>query len=375
MEKRKYLLHPRNKYFLHKPVFSSKDILKNTVKLLQDDFNLFFELPEQKSYLVPSITRSLNYLLTVQDLLYCFTYSKKLNIRFLDIGIGANCIFPLLGHKVFPGAQFTGTDISAASLNNAKKLAEKNNLNLDLYSSEKDLFFAIKSNKEKDEFVLVCNPPFFASETEAKNSRLSDNFQGSSHETVCRGGEIEFIKALISQGKDVSKRFIFFSCMLGLKKNCYVILQALEENSDISFVHVEVLRQGRTFRWVVFWSFQCSPFVSLPGKFRKRFERLKMLSNRTIFQFELAEDTIRKRTAEFLGTEKLYSAEPDVFLSLENSRVIFAVQFVYDVNSLICCLLCEFSACRKRYNEFLQRFKASIERENRYWKRRRRLKE
>eukprot|EP01083_Nonionella_stella_P289112 983932_1 len=63
--------------------------------LLKNDFHLDFDMPIDR--LCPPVTQRLNYILWVEDLLALSPKSSE-TVRGIDIGTGASCIFPLLGH-------------------------------------------------------------------------------------------------------------------------------------------------------------------------------------------------------------------------------------------------------------------------------------
>lgn len=48
-------------------------------------------------------------------------------VRVLDIGVGANVIYPLIGHREY-GWQFVGTDVDVGALKNAQRIVDANNL-------------------------------------------------------------------------------------------------------------------------------------------------------------------------------------------------------------------------------------------------------
>ena len=50
---------------------------------------------------------------------------QKSKCRCLDIGVGANCIYPIIGHTEY-GWTFVGTDIDPVSIENARKIVTCN---------------------------------------------------------------------------------------------------------------------------------------------------------------------------------------------------------------------------------------------------------
>ena len=77
-----------------------KAVRELTKALLADDFNLKWDLNE--GHLVPTIPLRLNYLHWIEDLMseYEGLVPKGQEVVGLDIGVGASCIYPLLGVRM-----------------------------------------------------------------------------------------------------------------------------------------------------------------------------------------------------------------------------------------------------------------------------------
>src|SRR5699024_10320650 len=139
--------------------------------LLADYYGVkFWQIPD--GYLCPPIPGRADYIHYIADLLAednegVIPTGNKINV--LDIGVGANCIYPLLGNREY-GWKFTGSDVDEVAIKSAQSIAKKNSL-LDV------LTFKKQNNKENifsgvistgDYFHLtVSNPPFHTSLTEA----------------------------------------------------------------------------------------------------------------------------------------------------------------------------------------------------------------
>lgn len=94
-----------------------------TCTLLKKDFDLDVEIPPDK--LIPTVPLRLNYILWIEDLL---TISKKEGeIKGIDIGCGATCIYPLMGAKKY-GWKMVATEIDPSSVKWASKNVQRNNL-------------------------------------------------------------------------------------------------------------------------------------------------------------------------------------------------------------------------------------------------------
>ncbi|MFM7967962.1 RlmF-related methyltransferase [Aeromonas sp. A-5] len=126
-------------------------------------------------------------------------------VRVLDIGVGANCVYPLLGCREY-GWRFVGSDIDPVSVKAAALLAKSNGLGNQiecrLQGNAEHVFRGIIRPKERFALTL-CNPPFHASLAEASKGserKLRNlgkevkgapvlNFGGQKAELWCDGGE------------------------------------------------------------------------------------------------------------------------------------------------------------------------------------------
>ena len=88
---------------------------------------------------------------------------KGEDIHGLDVGIGANCIYPIIGNSVY-GWSFVGTDVDESAIQNCKEIIEQNPklidaLSLQLQVDARYIFKNIILPEDKFAFTL-CNPPF-----------------------------------------------------------------------------------------------------------------------------------------------------------------------------------------------------------------------
>lgn len=98
----------------------------------------------------------------------------------MDIGIGANCIYPIIGVSVYDW-NFTGSDIDKTSIESAQNIINSNeslkgNITVKLQENSKNIFKGIINSTDKFHFTL-CNPPFHKSlaDTLAGNNRKVQN--------------------------------------------------------------------------------------------------------------------------------------------------------------------------------------------------------
>lgn len=80
--------------------------------LLKVDFDIEWHIPLHR--LCPTIPNRLNYIHWIEDLVALDKRIEKIDVNKvagLDIGTGANCIYPLLAHRLHSNWYFRGTDI------------------------------------------------------------------------------------------------------------------------------------------------------------------------------------------------------------------------------------------------------------------------
>ena len=92
----------------------------------------------------------------------------------LDIGTGANGIYPLLGYQVY-GWRFVASDIDPVSLANVAKIIDNNpqlagKLSLRQQRDPKQIFTGIISAQDRFDLTL-CNPPFHGPRSAGEHSQ------------------------------------------------------------------------------------------------------------------------------------------------------------------------------------------------------------
>ncbi|MCS3766435.1 23S rRNA (adenine1618-N6)-methyltransferase [Aeromonas hydrophila] len=224
-------------------------------------------------YLCPPIPGRVDYLHRVADLLAesAGKVPTGKGVRVLDIGVGANCIYPLLGAREY-GWRFVGSDIDPVSVKAATLLAKSNGLGSQiecrLQGKAGDIFQGIVAPRECFALTL-CNPPFHASLAEASKGterKLRNlgkeatakpvlNFGGQKAELWCEGGEAAFLASMITQSKAFASQCLWFSSLVSKKENLPAAKQGL---SRVGARQVRVLEmaQGNKISRVLAWSFQ-----------------------------------------------------------------------------------------------------------------------
>ena len=231
--------------------FSNQEAVRAlTETLFLRDFKLEVKIPENT--LVPTLPSRLNYLLWIEDLLSLLPDHK--DIFGIDIGAGASAVYPLLAAQHF-NWRMIATESDKDNFNAAKDNVTRNKLDhkVTLVESGKNGIFEqmLKNDSFTEVFDFsMCNPPFYS---QAK--LLSDDQTvGSEAEMKTKGGEVEFVKTMISESEDNSKRVRVFTVLLGHKSSLSPLKQHLTSTSVTSFVSTEFC-QGKTMRWGLAWTF------------------------------------------------------------------------------------------------------------------------
>ena len=223
-------------------------------------------------YLCPPIPGRVDYLHRVADLLAesAGKVPTGKGVRVLDVGVGANCIYPLLGAREY-GWRFVGSDIDPVSVKAASLLANSNGLGSQiecrLQGRAGDIFQGIVAPRERFALTL-CNPPFHASLAEASKGterklrnlgkEVKDkpvlNFGGQKAELWCEGGEAAFLAAMINQSRAFAEQCLWFSSLVSKKENLPEAKKAL---TRIGARQVRVLEmaQGNKVSRVLAWTF------------------------------------------------------------------------------------------------------------------------
>ncbi len=207
-----------------------------------------------RPHLCPAVPGRADYLYQIKNLLEDGFGRKNEQentpLRVLDIGVGANCIYPIIGAQGL-GWQMVGVDICESSVEAAQKiiagtegLAEKieiryqeNNANIFNEAIKKDEFFDL----------TICNPPFHASAEEAQKARTrklgnlstnkqltksekqTQNFGGKANELWCNGGEALFIKRMIKQSISHKKQVSVFTTLVSNQSHLAKLYKQLDK--------------------------------------------------------------------------------------------------------------------------------------------------
>jgi 23S rRNA (adenine1618-N6)-methyltransferase len=226
-------------------------------------------------YLCPPIPGRADYVHFLADLLAAYNHGiipRGAAIKALDIGTGANCIYPLIGHSDY-GWQFAGSDIDKIALAAASTIVKANNLgkaiSLRQQNNPKHILINLLQADERFD-ISLCNPPFHASPDEAlrgsqrkwralgkadpKRKLPVLNFGGQAAELWCEGGEARFVTQLIIESALVPTQVLWFSTLVSKASNLPLI-QATLKKAGVFASHVVEMSQGQKQSRFVAWTF------------------------------------------------------------------------------------------------------------------------
>lgn len=199
------------------------------------------------------------------------------SIKLLDIGTGANGIYPLLACQIY-GWQCVGSDINTESLANVATIVTNNptlkgRFTLRTQHDKNHMFEGIIQAGEFFD-VSVCNPPFHASLDDAmKGSRLklnnlarshgeqktksespTLNFGGLGAELWCKGGEQLFLKKLIRESQAYSTQCRWFTSLVSKADNVKPAKKLIRKLGAVDIREIE-MKQGNKITRVLAWTF------------------------------------------------------------------------------------------------------------------------
>ncbi|MDZ4683337.1 MAG: 23S rRNA (adenine(1618)-N(6))-methyltransferase RlmF [Saprospiraceae bacterium] len=254
--------------------FANPEAVKmlNTALLKQYYDLQYWDIPP--GYLCPPIPGRADYIHYVAELLGRFNYGKVPTgdkVSCLDIGVGANCIYPIIGHHEY-GWHFIGSDIDPVAIESANKIIASNPslkgaIECRLQTNPADIFYGV-INKEEIIDLVVCNPPFHASledsqaETLRKLSNLTQekvttpiqNFGGQGVELWCDGGEEKFVRAMVRQSRQFMTSVFWFSALVAKKSHLQGIYEELRK-AKVEDVKTIPMGQGNKSSRIVAWTF------------------------------------------------------------------------------------------------------------------------
>ncbi len=253
-----------NKYGNSSIDFSDPKAVKELNRtLLQHHYGIKeWNFPDEN--LCPPIPGRVDYVHHLSDLL---TDSSIVDdIKILDIGTGATCIYPLLGAKEY-NWNFVATDIELDSLDYAQDIIDDNNLDpkIELRQQFDEANILKGIIEDGDSFsAVMCNPPFYKSEAEARgaNNRKSRNlgnnavrnFAGNNNELWYPGGEKAFLHNYLYQSSLYKEVSVWFTSLVSKKENVESLQKSSEKLKAKNF-KVIPMHQGNKVTRIVAWQF------------------------------------------------------------------------------------------------------------------------
>lgn len=244
----------------------------------------FWQIPA--GYLCPPIPGRADYIHYLADLLGASTGGKiptGSHIKGLDIGCGANCIYPLLGSRSYDWS-FVGCDIDNLAVKTAQLLVDANKniskkIKIRQQKNKQSIFSGVINKTDKFAFTM-CNPPFHSSMEKAtagsllkqknlskkaiittqhkhavENNKKSElNFAGQAHELSCEGGEIAFVKQMVEESVLFKTQVCWFTCLLSKSENVNPLKKLLEKK-NVQQMKVIEMAQGHKISRFIAWTY------------------------------------------------------------------------------------------------------------------------
>lgn len=255
---------------------SDKAVLFLNKALLAKYYNVAnWQIPA--GYLCPPIPGRADYIHYLADLLAKSNQNnipKGKKVKVLDVGTGANCIYPIIGSQSY-GWHFVGSDIDQLAMKTATLIIQSNSSLTKMISlvHQKDRQNIFKNIiKDRDRFDLtICNPPFHASEAEAqagnqrkvqnlnkgkhvKKTHIKPNFGGQKAELWCPGGEIYFLNRTARESVEYAEQVCWFTSLVSKKENVEPLSRLLNQ---LGAKQIETIKmaQGQKVSRFVAWTF------------------------------------------------------------------------------------------------------------------------
>jgi 23S rRNA (adenine1618-N6)-methyltransferase len=254
--------------------FSDPKAVKSlNASLLKHFYGLgYWDIPD--GFLCPPIPGRADYIHYLADLLTESNMGKRPsgeNIKALDIGTGANLIYPILGNSIY-GWSFVGSELNPIAVESAELILSKNprlkaKIGVRQQADSKQIFSGII---QKEEFfdLTLCNPPFHESQEEAQAGsqrkvrnltgkpviKAGLNFGGQASELWTEGGELEFIRKMILESSKFKNQVFWFSTLVSKSENLKAIAEMLKSVA-VTMQKTIPMAQGNKQSRFVAWTF------------------------------------------------------------------------------------------------------------------------
>lgn len=229
-------------------------------------------------YLCPPIPGRADYVHNLADLLGTANEGvvpTGKGVRVLDVGVGASCIYPIIGRHEY-GWRFVGADVDPVALRVAKQIVASNTglagaVELRQQPAATNIFSGVVKPKEVFDLTM-CNPPFHGSPAEAKaasrrkehNLGMSKgaqpvlNFGGHSTELWCQGGEAAFLWRMAEESALIRSSCFWFTTLVSKKETLPGLYKSLQKLGALE-VRTIGMAQGHKASRLVAWTFLDAP--------------------------------------------------------------------------------------------------------------------
>lgn len=217
-------------------------------------------------YLCPPIPGRSDYIHHLADLI---GQCRGAAVRVLDIGTGANCIYPLIGASEY-GWSFVGAEVDPVACKWARKIVAANAsvaglIECRLQKSAQQCFRGIIQPGERFDLTL-CNPPFHSSAAEAAEGtqrklrnlggkKTGLNFGGKANELWCEGGELGFIRRMIEESADFAQQCGWFTTLVSKSEHLAPLEKTLRK-AQAAEVRIIDMAQGQKKSRMLAWKFR-----------------------------------------------------------------------------------------------------------------------
>ena len=240
------------------------DWSNNELSLLMDKsiLNYYFNIKYydiHKGFLIPPIPSRINYINLINSIITKLINDIDIkNIIGIDIGTGANIIYPILGYSIYKW-KFICTEINKEAFNNAKLILQKNNLenNINIIKqNNKDNIFISILNRENKYIFSMCNPPYYNYENEIKLEDKKRDNEYNFDEIYYKNGEYGFFQRYFEESICYKNNVFLYTILIGKKINAENIYDKLSSYNDIIKIYnMQKILTGNNVRYIIYWSF------------------------------------------------------------------------------------------------------------------------
>lgn len=262
-----------NKFDVESIDFANPEAVKTLNRALLKQFYGVNDWDIPEGFLCPPIPGRADYIHYIADLLAdtnegAIPKGNKVNV--LDIGTGANLVYPLIGTS-FYGWQFVATDIDPTAIRSAREIIGANKgldkkIEIRLQTGNDHAFAnVLKPDEHYD--VTICNPPFHASFREAADATATKwkklgvmkkptllNFGGQKNELWTKGGEAGFIRRMIEESVEYGKQVLWFTSLVSKKETLPTVYSTLKFVKAVDVKTITMSHGQKVSRFVA-WTF------------------------------------------------------------------------------------------------------------------------